>query len=177
MTDREGTHVEGADFEATAGRRVESLGPELDLATFAATFNLFRLSTRVIHDLDTSVHRPLGLSIAGFRALFTIWTLGEMEPSRLALLSGVSRAAISGTVTTLESSGFIEKSRDQPDRRLITIRLTDDGAAVVEAAYRAQNRREQELFAALESEEILELSRIMHKALDGLRASSNETNH
>ncbi len=148
------------DLEADARGKVEALGSDIDLATFAASFNLFRISTRVIHDLESSVHRPRGLSIAGFRILFTIWTLGDLEPRQLATLAGVSRAAISGAVSTLAGAGLVTKVKEKSDRRLITVRLTDAGAEVLESAYRAQNKREQLLFDGVSSDDLQAFTRV-----------------
>lgn len=158
--------MSGADFEDAALERVRSLGPDINTDTFAAAFNLFRASTQLIQDLETRVHRPRGLSVAGFRILFTIWTLGEMEPRTLASLSGVSRAAVSGVVTTLESAGLVEKQRQEADRRRLTVQLTPSGRSILEDAYRAQNLREQELFANLSTEDLRIFARIMRSLVD-----------
>jgi hypothetical protein len=64
------------NFETRASERVAELGTNISLAAFAASFNLFRFSTRLIQDLEASIHRPRGLSTAGFRVMFTIWALG-----------------------------------------------------------------------------------------------------
>lgn len=162
------------DFEQAARDRVESLDPEIDLGVFGASFNLFRASTRIIQDLESTVHRPLGLSTAGFRILFTIWTLGEMEPRELARLAGVSRAAISGSVNTLVTAGLVEKSREQQDRRLITVRLTSDGAALVATSYRQQNEREQELFASLSRQDLEHLRRILGALVESDRSGAHD---
>ena len=155
------------DFETRARSRVASLGSELDLDTFAAAFNLFRASSRVMQDFELHAHRARQLSLAGFRVLFTIWTLGEMEPRELARHSGVSRAAISGTVATLERAGLVDKSKDQPDRRLVTVRLTEAGRDRLEDAYRAQNQREQLLFAALSPDDLDNLTRLLRLLIEG----------
>lgn len=153
------------DFETRSAGAVAGLGDELNLATFSAAFNLFRASSRLLHDLEVEVHRPLGLSLAGFRVLFTVWVFGELEPRQIASLSGVTRAAVSGVLNTLERDGFAERSRDQADRRLVTVRLTEDGSTKVEAAYRSQNVREAVHFQALDADELQMFSQIMRKLL------------
>ena len=164
------------DLEADARNKVEALGPDIDLATFAASFNLFRISTRVIQDLESSVHRPRGLSIAGFRILFTVWALGDLEPRQLATLSGVSRAAISGAVSTLATAGLVAKVKEKSDRRLITVRLTDAGAELLEEAYRAQNSREQLLFDGVSPDDIEAFTRVArHLVNNASRLENSES--
>ena len=162
-----GTAADRSDppFEDIATARVRELADGLDLDTFAAAFTLFRLSTRVIQDLEANVHRPRGLSIAGFRVLFTVWVFGELEPRRIAALSGVSRAAVSGVLNTLEGDGLAERSRDQDDRRLVTVRVTTAGEDLLRDAYRAQNERERDLFAPLTPAELREFTALMRRLL------------
>ncbi len=157
-------------FGEAARARVPELGDDIDLTTFAAAFELFRLSTKVINDFETTVHRPLGLSIAGFRVLFTVWVFGELEPRDIARLSGVTRAAVSGVVNTLERDGLVEKSREQEDKRLVTVRLTDGGERLLREAYQAQNEREQVLFGDLDTDELRTLTELMRRLLVSTRS-------
>lgn len=153
----------GAGFEAAARQHVDQLSNEIDLDAFTASFNLFRSSTRVINDLESTVHRPRGLSMAGFRILFSLWVAGDLQPRQLASLSGVSRAAVSGVLTTLVNAGFVEKTKDATDGRRYTVALTNQGRELVEDNYAAQNAREIELFAPLSQPEVYELGRLLAK--------------
>jgi len=153
------------DFEAVATARVQELADDLDLDTFAAAFNLFRVSTQFLQDLESVVHRPLGLSIAGFRVMFTVWVYDHLEPREIARLSGVTRAAVSGVLNTLDREGLVERTREQADRRLVTVRLTEDGVELLREAYSKQNRREQQLFAELTNDELRQFSATMSKLL------------
>ncbi len=154
-----------AAFETEARRRVSRLADDIDLDAFAASFNLFRVSSQLVQELESTVHRPMGLSIAGFRILFTIWTLGDLQPRQLAQLAGVSRAAISGVLNTLERDGFVERLRQHDDGRLVTVRLTDAGSRRVRDTYLAQNRRERELFASLDPDETVQLASLIRRIL------------
>lgn len=156
------------DFERRAAERVPELGSRerpIDLGTFAAMFDLFRVSARVVGDLEAEVHRPLGLSIAGFRVLFTVWVHDALEVREIARLSGVSRAAVSGVVTTLEKEGLAERKRDHADGRLVSVSATPAGVARLGEAYRAQNAREGELFSALSPVELEQFTMLLRKLL------------
>lgn len=142
------------DFERRARERVVELGDDIDLDAFAAMFDLFRVAARVIGELENAVHRPIGLSIAGFRVLFTVWVFGTLEPREIARLSGVSRAAVSGVVKTLERDGYATRERDQADGRLVTVGVTPAGVAKLREAYARQHGRERELFSALSESEL-----------------------
>lgn len=148
-----------------AAERVHELSDDIDPSAFAASFNLFRLSSRLLQDLEATVHRPRGLSLAGFRVLFTTWIHDQLEPRELAQLSGVSRAAVSGVLKTLERDGLVERNREQADRRLVTVRVTEDGEALLRETYAAQNRREVEHFASLRPEQVEQLHSLMQQLL------------
>lgn len=161
----------GSSFETVARERVEGLADDIDLDTFAAAFNLFRVSSTLVQDLESNVHRPLGLSVAGFRILFTIWTLGELQPRQLAQLAGVSRAAVSGVLNTLERDDLVERHRDDTDGRLINVRLTANGEARVRQAYVDQNQRERVVFDALTPDELRSLADMIRRLLAASQAT------
>ena len=161
------------EFEQRATERVTELGDgveggssgEIDLESFAASFDLFRLATRTIGDFDTEVHRPLGLSMAGFRVLFTVWVFGSLEVRDIARLSGVSRAAVSGVVTTLEREQLALRQRDQADGRLASVRVTNAGVEKLRLAYGGQHRRERQLFGVLNEAELHAFTATLRKLL------------
>ena len=136
-------------FEAAAVATVEGALPETDLDALRASFALIRASTRLVQRLEAEVHREAGWSMAGFRVMFCVWVGGELAPREIARLSGLSRAAVSSVLNTLERDGLVERSRESDDRRVVTVRLTDDGASRLVAAYARQNEVEQEFFAPL----------------------------
>lgn len=141
------------NFEEKAAERIKSW-PQIDDDAFSASFHLFRLSTLFLSRLESAVHRPAGVSTAGFRVLFTVWTYDELEPRQIARLSGVSTAAVSGVVSTLEANGLVNKNRDTEDGRLVKITLTDAGNTLLTEAYSRQNVEEQQMFSALEPVEL-----------------------
>ena len=145
---------DAASFERAAIDRVRADLPAADLAALRASFDLIRTATRLTHHLESSVHRPAGWSMAGFRVMFCVWVSDVLEPRDIARLSGLSRAAVSSVLNTLERDGLVERSRESDDRRLVTVRLTARGERGVVEAYERQNRLEQQFFATLDPAEL-----------------------
>ena len=141
--------LDAREFERAAVDAVAAAVPGADLDALRASFDLIRASTRLVQRLEAEVHSPAGWSMAGFRVMFCVWVGGELEPRDIARLSGLSRAAVSSVLNTLERDGLVERSRESHDRRLVTVRLTTDGAARLVAAYAHQNLVEREFFGAL----------------------------
>lgn len=152
------------DFEQLAFDRVNELGT-INTDAFTASFELFRLCTRYLSHLEAEIHRPIGLSVAGFRVLFTVWLHDEMEPRTLADLSGVSRAAVSGVLNTLERDGHIQRTRESADRRLVTVRITSAGRQLLERAYQDQNEFEKEFFAELDERDLATFVQLLRRLL------------
>lgn len=156
---RDGGAWDGGGFERAAVDAVAAAAPDADLDALRASFDLIRASTRLVQRLEAEVHREAGWSMAGFRVMFCVWVGHELEPREIARLSGLSRAAVSSVLNTLERDGLVERFRESDDRRLVTVRLTPDGARRLVAAYRRQNDVEQEFFASLSAGERSRLAR------------------
>lgn len=136
-------------FETAAVESVATALPGADIDALRASFDLIRASTLLVQRLESEVHREAGWSMAGFRVMFCVWVGGELEPRDIARLSGLSRAAVSSVLNTLERDGLVERTRESTDRRLVTVRLTDDGARRLVVAYERQNDVERDFFSSL----------------------------
>ncbi len=152
-------------FGTAAAERVACELPEVDLDLFHLSFALSRAATRFVRRVESSVHRPAGLTWAGFRILFTVWACGSLESHRIAHFSGLSRASVSSAVNTLERDGLVKRSRDRSDRRLVTVALTGEGHEVVRRTYASQHEQERALFRELAEEEVRLLTSAMETVL------------
>ena len=127
---------------------------------------LHRVTNVVVYDLESRVHRPAGWSWSAFRALFTLWISGPLEPSRLAETSGMSRQAVSSLVKTLEADGLIERAAAEHDARSVVLSLTPNGSRRLEQVFREHNGREVDWAAALAPDERETMIRLLGKLAD-----------
>ena len=161
MTDDE----RGDRFLEQATERVSG-AIDADLDLFHLSFVLTRAANRFARHVESSVHRPRGLSTAGFRVLFTLWATGPLESHRIAVLAGLSRASGSSAVNILERDGHVVRSRGHDDRRLVTVSLTPTGEDAVSDAYAGQHEVERDLYAALGTGDREVLARLLESLLD-----------
>jgi DNA-binding MarR family transcriptional regulator len=148
--------VEHLHFWSFIDHAVDRAGRELpgvDPLAMRLVLTLHRAANMLVYDLESTVHRPRGWSWPGFRVLFAIWLSGPVEAKKVAELSGMSRAAVSALVTTLERDGLVGKKRAAYDGRAVQLRLTDAGLGAITSAFRAHNEREQKWAASLSEEE------------------------
>ena len=153
-------------FLEQATERVAAAYDDVDLDLFRLSFALTRAANRFTRHVESSVHRPRNLTTAGFRILFTVWACGPMEAHRIAVLAGLSRASVSSVVNTLERDDYVVRSREQDDRRLVTVSLTRTGADAVRDAYEEQHEVEQTLYAEIGEGDRETLARLLETLLD-----------
>ena len=136
-------------FVDFAVRKTTAAVPEVDPVSMKLVLELTRVASALVYDLESTVHRPGGWSWPGFRVLFVLWLAGPSEAKRVAKLSGMSRAAVSALVNTLERDGYVTRRRSELDRRAVELRLTDAGLEAITTTYAEHNRREQVWASAL----------------------------
>lgn len=137
--------------------------PVVDREAMQLVLLLHRVTNAVVYDLESTVHRPAGWSWSAFRAVFTLWISGPLEPSRLAEQSGMSRQAVSSLAKTLESDGLVERRAADGDARSVVLSLTRLGNARLEDAFLAHNAREAEWAAVLDPSERVQLTKLLTK--------------
>lgn len=81
------------------------------------------------------------LSYGHLRALFVLTAEEEVTAGRLAREAELNPASVTAMVDHLEEEGLVERRRDDHDRRLCLISLTDQGRAEVAAKQEAWSER------------------------------------
>jgi DNA-binding MarR family transcriptional regulator len=158
------------DFLGFVDYAIDRVGrelPEIDLAAMRLVLTLHRLTNALVYDLESTVHRPRGFSWPGFRVLFVLRLAGPAEAKRVAELSGMSRAAVSALVNTLERDGLVSRRQADHDRRAVALDLTPAGRDAVTASFRAHNEREQAWAATLTEAERTTLIGLLEKLMAG----------
>ncbi len=154
-------------FVDYAVRKAEQELPSVNADAMRMVLTLSRATSMVVYDLESSVHRPRGLTWPGFRVIFALWLAGPMEAKTTAEISGMSRAALSALLNTLERDGLIVRERAAHDRRALQLSLTEDGYRAILGGFQAHNRRESAWAEALEPDERRELVRLLNKLMAG----------
>jgi DNA-binding MarR family transcriptional regulator len=128
-----------------------------DLDAIEMVADLTRLQARLARDFEKHVHRPLGLTWAGFRILNALWVYGPLGQQDLGRFSGPTRASVSSALTTLESRGLVTRERVASDRRQLSVELTRTGRETLRKAIDAQTLRERAWTGVLRDEQLSEL--------------------
>ncbi|MFT4021019.1 MAG: MarR family transcriptional regulator [Acinetobacter sp.] len=146
--------------------------PDLDTDAMAVFARLERV--RMLHDLDLGVLREAApLSAPELDVMVILRHMEEpVIARRIASLRGCSRGAMSNILNKLEARNYIIRMENPVDRRATFVRLSKEGADVVDQLYPRQLAVEAAQLAPLSNDErkkIIEALDLLTKVLE-LRA-------
>lgn len=79
--------------------------------------------------VDEAASRQLGLNRTDLRCLGVLTREGAKTAGQLAVAAGLSPGAATTAVDRLLRGGYVERTRDERDRRVVTVRPTADAHA------------------------------------------------
>jgi MarR family transcriptional regulator, 2-MHQ and catechol-resistance regulon repressor len=142
--------------EATPLRPIDPLAHRALEALVRAQANLTR---RLAADLER-----IGASATGFTMLVLLTSAGgRLELRTMRRRLGASKATATEVLDTLESRGFVVRSRLESDRRAVSVALTQAGYNLVTHAFPAHAERVREAFGGLDETEKRQLADLCRK--------------
>lgn len=84
--------------------------------------------------LNTMIKQQIDphLTLDQYSLLASINQAGKCTPTELSDLFSVNKSAITAMITRLEGKGLIERIRDEKDRRVVYLSMTEEGKAMCE---------------------------------------------
>ena len=119
--------------------------------------------------------RPLGLTTPQYAALSGAEAEPGVSSATLARRSFVTPQTMNDIVNLLVSAAWLEKEPHPEHKRIVQLRLTEKGRAVLEGAHKAIFGVEERMIAQLsdaEREEFLRCLRVCRDALNGSNSNS-----
>lgn len=143
--------------------------PEIDPAALEATLVLARVAVDMLQAFDVYLARH-GISQGRFSILMLLNRDPEqgISPSDLAARTGVTRATVTGLLDGLERERMISREHVEQDRRMVQVRLTEQGRKFLEEIAPDYYRRVAGLMQHLSEEEKRTLTELMRKVNTGI---------
>ncbi|PHY20466.1 MarR family winged helix-turn-helix transcriptional regulator [Caulobacter sp. BP25] len=111
-----------------------------------------------------------GLSFAKWVAMISLRRFGDLSMTRLAKLAATDRTTLTRSIDSLIVDGLVMRETSTADRRIVVIRLTEAGRALL-ATIRAEIRPlNHDICAHLTLDEQAVMTRALQKMLGGLIA-------
>ena len=101
---------------------------------------------------------PSGLSLTAAATLATLERSGPSRLTSLAVKEGVTQPAMTQLIARLQESGLVSRTADPADGRVVLVRLTDEGRAMLARRRAVRAERLAEILARLSPAEQAALS-------------------
>jgi len=105
------------------------------------------------------LNKKYQVSAAQLNCILALYEYGPLPPSKIASRIMVKSSTVTGVVDRLEKKGLAERTRNSPDRRVITIQLTEAGEKL---AQNAPPPIQQKIIDGLSQTEKAKIKQIVH---------------
>ena len=122
-----------------------------------------RKITRAIDLHSKQLAGAFGLTVPQLVCLRTINKRGRITPSELALQVSLSQATVTGIVDRLAARQLVQRQRNEEDRRLVTVSISDAGKALVDSAPSPLQEQFAQKLKELSTEERAIISLVLNK--------------
>ncbi len=129
-----------------------------------------RLS-RTAHTASQAFERAMaeaGGSASAWQVLLLVRSGQMATQSKLAEAMGISGATMTHHLNALEAQGLVRRWRDDGNRRVQRVELTDDGVALFDRLREVAMRHDARLRSKLSDDETAQLAALLEKLLAGL---------
>ncbi len=155
-----GCHGQGNQERCGGGRR---RGREF-LEEFEQSDDLLGLLRSCSHILRHQAGRGSGSGQG--RILHILYRCEEISQKELQSILQIQPGSLSEILTKLENKGLIERSKDDEDKRVTTVRITEAGKETVNLHGLEKSDRKEELFSALDENQQEELKKLLQILLE-----------
>jgi DNA-binding MarR family transcriptional regulator len=125
----------------------------------------FRIGQRRLEKAETVAEQ---MRFPHFAVLACLEEFGSASQRAISERLRLDPSDLVGFVDWLESAGFVERQRDERDRRRYAVDLTPAGRQALRTRARAAERMNAELFGALTEAEREQLLTLLLRSLEGL---------
>lgn len=136
-------------------RLTTSRMPTIDPQAMRLNMSLTRVVNARARVSELAVTAGANWSWSAFRVMYAVWLFEPIEARDIARLLELNRQTVASAVASLRRAGMLEVDHAAAtDGRLVPLRLTADGRAVVEPTILRQNRLAARWASVLEPDEL-----------------------
>ncbi|WP_129409402.1 MarR family winged helix-turn-helix transcriptional regulator [Marinitoga lauensis] len=95
------------------------------------------------------------ISPAQFDLLQIIYFRGPKRVTDISIALGITKSTTTGLINRLENSGYLQKTKDEKDKRVTTIQITQKGENVIKEVIKARVEFMNKVLSQIENPEKL----------------------
>jgi len=116
-------------------------------------YQLAVLSSRISREFSTLYQRKFGISVAEWRVVAHLSQSGSVSVREIHDKVDMDKPKVSRAASRLEAEGYITKTANTKDGRLVSLALTDKGCAMIAEITPLAHAYEAEVFLRLGAQE------------------------
>ncbi len=128
----------------------------LEIALVTSAYRAAGQKTLKIHGMDDITREQFGI-------LLILSLTDGLYQTQIANILGKDRPNITRMIDILETNGFIKREKDETNRRILKVFLTDKGREKVKFVKPLKDRMNAAQYKGMSEEEILTLVRLLRK--------------
>ena len=97
-------------------------------------FPLYATARKIINEY-TPYLKPLGITYTQYLVFLVLWEKDDIKVGDLCERLYLDNGTLTPMLKKMEKNGFITRTRDSSDERVVVIRLTEEGRNLKEKAY------------------------------------------
>lgn len=126
--------------------------PPFDLARFLP-YRMTVVAERLSAGMAKHYREAFGISVAEWRVLVHIADAGDVSVREIHERVHLEKSKASRAASRLERSGYLKKEINEQDRRLVILRLTPEGTALMAKLLKVAVAYQAQLEAVLDTQE------------------------
>lgn len=120
---------------------------------------------KAAEDVDRESIGKLGFkSLSDFAVLEVLYHKGPQPVNSIGKKVHLTSGSITTAVDRAERAGYVHRVREEDDRRVVTIHLTEKGKLLIEEAFKTHASELEKIFSPLSANERTTLARLLKKA-------------
>jgi DNA-binding MarR family transcriptional regulator len=130
--------------------------------------NQFKLLVKLM-TLEWNKRMVSNMTMSQYRMLHRLHVKGPQKVSELAEFMDITSGGVTGVTDKLMVNGYVDRKRDEEDRRVVYIEITDKGKDMVQLMKERQGETISAFFETLPEEDLNHLNRIFTHVIDHIK--------
>ncbi|WP_270170811.1 MarR family winged helix-turn-helix transcriptional regulator [Paenibacillus sp. SYP-B4298] len=125
-------------------------------------YTLFKTFLKKVGEEWKARSLDYNLPLSHFRLLMFLHYRGKQKTAALADCLQVTPGAVTGIADKLLQRGLVERERDEQDRRVVYLRLTEEGETAVQSLHLIEQQLYDDIITQLDPHDIGHMTRIFN---------------